>query len=496
MSYYFTESTNRLYGQWFKMNEKDGTIKSIKKLDYERLGPSVILQVVAQDAGQLTSLPTNVTINIANLNDNVPTIYINLPDLEIKDESCLQKYPFNKQQKVFHTELMEILPENQSRQKVTNATRYFNLTVADLDKDDDNFVFCEVSNRSDDHIQLLQISENLYQVCYSCDFFSEAVFESKLFDRESGECHFIEVSCIDNGVPSLSSSVRLVISLSDLNDNPPSFEHSIYPFTIHTNNLCKSFEVGRVHARDRDKDANSKVGYTIRECSGIETSDHGRGDLMKLQKHIKVSSSRGVISMDLSDAGDCRQFSSILFRCELIARNREDPYFETSSLSYIYIEQTYKVHFHKSHQTKHMFILENQPILSLVGNLRSIFKTRQNLTFTILEGSTRDFKINLKTGDILTHVYLNRELRDTYRFSVKAELKTPREGRHSRITHLLIHVLDLNDNPPEFYKPKQDEVVTLYQEGVYARRKVYRVKARDKDVGRNSLISYKLLNTE
>lgn len=496
LTYHFLENTQNLYGEWFKIDEKDGTISSIKKLDYELLGSNLVLEVVAKDEDELSSKQTNVTINIGNLNDNVPIIDMDFRKIGEYNDKCLSNNPAKKNQTIYLTEVIEIPNKGQNKEEITNASRYFNVTVMDLDGNPNNFVYCEITNKSDENIQLIQVSENQYQVCFSCDFLNEPVYIEELFDREVRGCHFIDVSCTDNGMPSSSSSARLIIELQDLNDNPPSFEYSVYPFTIHTNNLCKSFEVGRVIARDIDDQENSKVGYNIQKCTGLETSDHGRIDLPELQRDIKMSSFRGVVSMNFQEADDCRQFSSVLFRCEIIARNKAPPFHESFTTSYIFIEQTYKIQIGKNEQSKHMFITENQPILSFVGNLRTVMKSRQNYTFSVIEGITRDFKLISNTGDIITKVYLDRELRDTYKFIFKAEANSFKNPKPPRLMHVIIHVLDLNDNAPEFYKPRQDEVLLIHQEGVYARRRVCRVKARDTDVGRNSVLTYQLLNNE
>ena len=466
----------------------------MKQLDFELLGSKVVLEVFAKDKDNLKSKLTNVTINIGNINDNVPKISMDFPTIDLNEGNCSFEKIQDPDLKVFYTEIIEI-PENSAfRSESLNHSQFFNLTVTDLDTDPNNFVFCEVSDGSDQNIRLKQISENQYQICFSCDFFDDPVFFPSLFDYESASCHFIDISCTDNDIPSFTSKARLLIKLIDLNDNAPVFEYPIYPFTIHTPNLCRSFEVGRVWARDRDHDIYSKLGYTIKTCAGLQTSGgRSRNDLSVLKRHIKVSSTRGMVTMDLRDSTDCRQFRSVLFRCEIIARNVEAPFYESSTVAYIFIEQTYKM---ESYKNKHMFIFENQPILSFVGNLKTIMKTHQNFTFSILEGATRDLKMLSKTGDIVSQVYLDREIRDAYKFVFRADQRAPTQSRTYRTLRVIVHVLDINDKAPEFVIPRNGEVVKVYHESVYARRRVCDVLAKDLDVGNNSAIKYSLLNNE
>ena len=75
----------------------------------------------------------------------------------------------------------------------------------------------------------------------STNNFYSLVTDSEL-DRERSSEYNITVSCSDEGVPSLSSSVTLSLQISDVNDNAPVFERSSYEAYIvekqHTRSLC------------------------------------------------------------------------------------------------------------------------------------------------------------------------------------------------------------------------------------------------------------------
>ncbi|CAK6983709.1 protocadherin gamma-A2-like, partial [Scomber scombrus] len=55
-------------------------------------------------------------------------------------------------------------------------------------------------------------------------------------DRERASQYNITVTCSDEGVPSLSSSVTLTLQISDVNDNAPVFERISYKAYIIENN--------------------------------------------------------------------------------------------------------------------------------------------------------------------------------------------------------------------------------------------------------------------
>lgn len=61
-------------------------------------------------------------------------------------------------------------------------------------------------------------------------------------DRETQKEHFVTVELCDQGDPKLCSTVPVVITISDLNDNPPYFKQASYSFNVpagETGELCR-----------------------------------------------------------------------------------------------------------------------------------------------------------------------------------------------------------------------------------------------------------------
>ncbi|CAB1438529.1 unnamed protein product, partial [Pleuronectes platessa] len=93
------------------------------------------------------------------------------------------------------------------------------------------------------------------------------------------------VTCSDEGVPSLSSSVTLTLQISDVNDNAPVFERSSYEAYIVENNT-PGLSVFTVKARDADWNQNARVSYILEDSSvnGVPISSY-----------VSVSADSGVI---------------------------------------------------------------------------------------------------------------------------------------------------------------------------------------------------------
>ncbi|CAB1440243.1 unnamed protein product [Pleuronectes platessa] len=104
-------------------------------------------------------------------------------------------------------------------------------------------------------------------------------------DREALCTETALLSCSDEGVPSLSSSVTLTLQISDVNDNAPVFERSSYEAYIVENNT-PGLSVFTVKARDADWNQNARVSYILEDSSvnGVPVSSY-----------VSVSADSGVI---------------------------------------------------------------------------------------------------------------------------------------------------------------------------------------------------------
>ncbi|XP_077330349.1 protocadherin gamma-C5-like isoform X42 [Lithobates pipiens] len=109
----------------------------------------------------------------------------------------------------------------------------------------------------------LQISPNVPFKCQSMST-RYTLVTSEYLDREKVSQYTITLIASDKGSPSLSSQTTIIITISDVNDNPPAFLQSAYNAFILENNdpgrlLCT------VSAGDPDEGDNAKLIYSIAE---------------------------------------------------------------------------------------------------------------------------------------------------------------------------------------------------------------------------------------
>lgn len=81
------------------------------------------------------------------------------------------------------------------------------------------------------------------------------------FDRETVDRYDLEITVVDNGSPAQTSSITATVTISDYNDNYPSFV-SNYTFSV-DENATLATSVGTLNATDVDDGSNSELSYSI-----------------------------------------------------------------------------------------------------------------------------------------------------------------------------------------------------------------------------------------
>uniref|UniRef100_A0A673VYY4 Cadherin domain-containing protein n=1 Tax=Salmo trutta TaxID=8032 RepID=A0A673VYY4_SALTR len=223
----------------FEVDHDDGVVRLLGHVDYERMKKYQI-DIQARDAGGLID-SCKVIVDVSDLNDNKPIINIMSKTNAILEDSV-------------------------------SGTVVTIINVQDSDSGDNGKVECS-------------INENIpFTIKSTSNHFYSLVTDSDL-DRERDSEYNISVTCSDEGVPSLSSSVTLTLQISDVNDNAPVFERSSYEAYIIENNT-PGLSIFTVKARDADWNQNARVSYILEDSSvnGVPVSSY-----------VSVSADSGVI---------------------------------------------------------------------------------------------------------------------------------------------------------------------------------------------------------
>ncbi|XP_075902616.1 protocadherin gamma-A5-like [Nelusetta ayraudi] len=223
----------------FEVNKETGDVSVIGNIDFEK-SRHYEVNLRASDDGGLTD-SCKLIIDVRDINDNKP-------EINIMSKS-------------------NVISENADVSTVVTM-----INIEDLDSGENGKVNCFTS-------------ENVpFSLKTTSDSFYSLVTDSEL-DRERASEYNITITCSDEGVPSLSSSVTLTLQISDVNDNPPVFERSSYEASIVENNT-PGLSIFTVKARDADWNQNARVSYILEDSpvNGVPVSSY-----------VSVSADSGVI---------------------------------------------------------------------------------------------------------------------------------------------------------------------------------------------------------
>ncbi|XP_026095461.1 protocadherin beta-16-like isoform X2 [Carassius auratus] len=204
----------------FEINETNGEVRVAGNIDYEKAGHYQI-HVQASDDGGLTD-SCKIDVDVIDINDNKPQINIMSKLTTISENS-------------------------------TSGTVVTVINAQDPDAGENGKIDCSVN----ENIPFTLKSTN-------ANFFS-LITDGDL-DRERESEYNISVTCADEGVPSLSSSVTLSLKISDVNDNAPVFDKSSYEASVQENNT-PGLSIFTVRASDTDFNQNARVSYILEDSS-------------------------------------------------------------------------------------------------------------------------------------------------------------------------------------------------------------------------------------
>ncbi|XP_068570899.1 protocadherin gamma-A5-like isoform X36 [Cebidichthys violaceus] len=223
----------------FDIDANNGVLTLTGNVDYEKRR-LYELDVKVSDQGGLSDA-CKVIVDVTDTNDNPPIINI-------------------------------MSNSNTVSENMKPGTVVTMLNIQDADSNDNGKVMCDLNGNIPFAIK--STTNNFFTVITDSDL-----------DRETASEYNITVTCSDEGVPSLSSSVTLTLQISDVNDNTPVFERSSYEAYIVENNT-PGLSIFTVKARDADWNQNARVSYILEDSSvnGVPVSSY-----------VSVSADSGVI---------------------------------------------------------------------------------------------------------------------------------------------------------------------------------------------------------
>lgn len=285
-------------------------------------------------------------------------------------------------------------------------------------------------------------------------------------DHETRESHHFTVIAMDRGVPSLSSTAHVWVSVIDMNDNPPKFEQPSYTCFLSEHAERGQF-VTVVSASDPDY-VDEKLTYTIVGGNEQQTYniDQSTGIISLINMQNFGEQKLSMLNVSVTD-GVYTSFTRV--KIEILPANRHNPKFPNPVVE--------------------VAVLENQLPGRLVTSVLAVdedFGEYGTVMYAIMSETMKEmFDINRLTGEIVTRKKLDREQQKRYEIPVMAA----DGGGRSGFVIVRVKVVDENDNAPVFLLREYKATI---QSNLSLNTPFLRVKAQDADEDEAAKITYSI----
>ncbi|XP_064017460.1 protocadherin alpha-2-like isoform X2 [Pogoniulus pusillus] len=297
----------------------------------------------------------------------------------------------------------------------------------------------------------------------------------KPLDREAVPVHRLVLTASDEGRPSLTGTMELVITVLDVNDNAPQFNQSVYKVQL-PENTERDTLVLRLNATDLDEGTNSNIDYSLQKLF-----PHDGRDVFEIDRQSGEIRLRGDLDfedvglyrlqVDAADQGNAPLSGHCKVVVEVLDVNDNAPEVWVTSLSVPVSEDA---------SVGTVVALLSVSDRDSGANGRVQCSVWPSMPFALESRFPGSFSLVLREA-------LDRERVREYEVEVRAEDGGKPPLRARRVVR--VPVCDVNDNAPAF---SQAVYTVLVRENNAAGAEVARVWARDPDEAENGRVRYSL----
>ncbi|XP_029020923.1 protocadherin gamma-A11-like isoform X2 [Betta splendens] len=410
-----------------------------KPLDREE-HPTVLLKVLAVDGGNPQRSGTvNINVSVLDANDNAPI--------------------FN--QSIYRTAVVE---------NAAKGTYITTINATDADIGTNGEIVFSFSKIKGVKVETFSINENtgVVSVAGPIDFEKEKKYELRLEARDRG---------------GLTGTSKLIIDVSDVNDNAPVINIMSFSSTV-SEDAPLGTTIAVINVKDADSEKNGQITCTTDKSLPFKTQSSLTNyyNLITNQLFDRESTPEFAIKILAIDSGSPALSSSVMLQLKITDVNDNVPLFDKSSYS------------------AHVFE-NNSPGMSITFVSAKDSDWNQNakisyfLEDTQITGSpvSNYLSINSETGVISAIRSFDYEQIKELQLTVKAQ----DGGSPPLSSNVTVKILiqDQNDNPPQVLYPVQtggSMVAEMVPRSADVGYLVTKVVAVDVDSGQNAWLSYKL----
>ena len=279
----------------FQINPKTGVISVNKPLDFETKEVHELVVVACDNGEQPKKKSAYVSIRVIDVNDNQPTI-----NLIFLSDDATPKISEDAQPGEFVARISVNDPDSKEEYPNVNVTLkggegHFGLTTHD------NIIYLMIVSRP--------------------------------LDRELKPNYSLMVTATDQGNPPLHASRKFNLQVTDLNDNAPEFDQTVYSAYV-LEVADPGTSVFQLSASDRDEGNNSLISYSIKNTPETHSDwfqIDSRTGLITTRSHVDCETEpEPQITVIATDFGSPAQSSSATVKVTIRDVNDNEPIFDQS----------------------------------------------------------------------------------------------------------------------------------------------------------------------
>ncbi|KAM3612039.1 uncharacterized protein V6R79_001450 [Siganus canaliculatus] len=414
-----------------------------KSLDREQKGKHTLL-VTAVDGGKPQRSGTlNVSIIVLDSNDNRP---------------------------IFSQEIYEI----QVKENVPIGSSIFRLNATDPDE----------GINGDVEYSLGKTLKRKISDIFELDKLTGEITVKGVVDYEENDVYKLDVEASDKGTPPLVGECRVIIRVTDINDNAPEIEVTSLSNTVSEDSKPGTI-ISLISVTDKDSGVNGKVITSINSDVPFELKPSYKEDMYSVVTKgflDREKLSHYEITIKATDCGEPPLSAYKTLNIQISDINDNSPHFEKSPLEFYMVENN----------------VPGNVIFSVSATDNDLNDNAVISYHIVREGSQNDImsflNVNPENGQITALKSFDFETVKTFQFQVVAsDSGTP--SLSSNVT-VNVFILDQNDNPPVILYPLSSNGSAEGQEeiprNVNAGHLVTKVRAYDADIGYNGWLLYSL----
>ncbi|XP_058820979.1 cadherin-related tumor suppressor [Topomyia yanbarensis] len=412
-------------GESFKINERSGLISTARHIDREA---TAFYSLTVSARNGLAFGQTIVNVSVIDLNDNAP---------------------------IFQHDHDEInLPEN------TAVGQEIYLSKA---KDADSGANSRIT------YSLSYNPENLFRVSET----TGVLYLNRPIFVDPGTTLNLEITASDGGDPQLTAKGSVTVTIEDVNDHTPVFDHTSYETSL-LESMAVNSRFFALAASDADIGINQRISYAIVE-GNVDSKFGIFPDGFLYVKSALDREERDYYSLTVTctDEGDPARSSSVPVIVHVIDENDNPPQFTNSTFIFS--------------------VAENEPADTFVGKLTAVDRDigRNAELIYMLSSKQEDFTVDSRNGFIKTMHEFDREalVQTTGQNFVMLEAIVSDNGltRLRDKVKIKVFITDVNDNAPQFVRAPYKVQIS---EGSSIGTQLIRVYTNDADEGLNGDVYY------